>query len=189
MRLFTGVHNVTGNETCDSHNTTAGTQCDYSFQRLFINGNEHTHTVVLVVENEVSRRISRTVVNIYEGNAFFFNFIFDNGLTFNFLVSVKSHSPLSVILVPVTCVLVAVIMIIFGIAYYIQNRDHYMIEVADFNFGETQPLDMEYKTFRQRLMDSLRESLGGIRPLHNNDGDTHAGATSTDSSLRYGQMM
>lgn len=31
------------------------------------------------------------------------------------------------------------------------------MEVADFNFGETQSVDMEYKTFQQRLIDSIRE--------------------------------
>lgn len=108
---------------------------------------------------------------------------------FIYFLSVKSHSPLSVILVPVTCVLIAVIMIIFGIAYYLQNHDHYLIEVADFNFGETQPLDMEYKTFRQRLLDSFKETLSGLRPLRTNDNESNQNATSTDSSLRYGAMM
>jgi len=29
--------------------------------------------------------------------------------------------------------------------------------VADFNFGDTQSVDMEYKTFPQRLIDSIRD--------------------------------
>lgn len=32
------------------------------------------------------------------------------------------------------------------------------MEVADFNFGDTQSVDMEYKTFQQRLIDSLRDA-------------------------------
>lgn len=32
------------------------------------------------------------------------------------------------------------------------------VEVADFNFGDTQSVDMEYKTFQQRLIDSIRDA-------------------------------
>lgn len=79
-------------------------------------------------------------------------------------------------------------MIIFGIAYF-WHRDHQLIEVADFNFGETQPLDMEYKTFRQRLFDSFKETLGGLRRHPNHDNEVHDNQASSDSSLRYGAMM
>lgn len=106
-------------------------------------------------------------------------------LTKPFLIPDKSHSQLSVIVVPVSCVLFAVIMIVFGIAYYIQNRNRYLVEVADFNFGETQSLDMEYKTFRQRLIDSFRETISNLRP--NRHGDD-MGGSHEDSSLRYGVM-
>lgn len=34
----------------------------------------------------------------------------------------------------------------------------FTVEVADFNFGDTQSVDMEYKTFPQRLFDSIREA-------------------------------
>lgn len=64
-----------------------------------------------------------------------------------------------------------------------------MIEVADFNFGETQPLDMEYKTFRQRLVESFKETLGGLGPLHSRDSEGQANPNSNESNLRYGVMM
>lgn len=54
------------------------------------------------------------------------------------------------------------------------------VEVADFNFGETSSVDLEYKSFHRRLYDSMRELL------------PRRGYTSADdvedSSLRYGTM-
>lgn len=57
----------------------------------------------------------------------------------------------------------------------------FSVEVADFNFGETSSIDLEYKTFYRRLLDSIREAIQ--RPMMNADG-----VESTDSSLRYGSM-
>lgn len=52
----------------------------------------------------------------------------------------------------------AVVLIVFGVAYYVQNRNQFLIEVADFNFGETQSIDsLEYKSFVQRLLDSISD--------------------------------
>lgn len=61
-------------------------------------------------------------------------------------------------MVPVSCSLAAVVLIIFGIAYYIQNRAKFTIEVADFDFGQNN-LEMEYKTFTERLRDSINNTI------------------------------
>lgn len=53
------------------------------------------------------------------------------------------------------------------------------VEVADFNFGDTQSVDMEYKTFRQRLFDSIRDVI--TRTTNNATGES-------SSSLKYGSM-
>lgn len=55
------------------------------------------------------------------------------------------------------------------------------VEVADFNFGETSSVDLEYKSFYHRLIDSIRE----VWPQR--DHATDANGTD-DSSLRYGPM-
>lgn len=55
------------------------------------------------------------------------------------------------------------------------------VEVADFNFGETSSVDLEYKSFHQRLFDSIRE----IMPERSRARD---GNETEDSSLRYGPM-
>lgn len=94
---------------------------------------------------------------------------------------------MSVILIPVSFCLVAVFMMVFGVAYYFQNRNRFMVEVADFNFGETQSVDMEYKTFHQRLIDSICEVLIRNNHSNNNDGDTNSDE-GNDSNIRYGSM-
>lgn len=84
---------------------------------------------------------------------------------------------------------------VFGVAYYIQNRERFIVEVADFNFGDTNSLDddMEYKTFQQRLLDSMRDSfrlprfrLGSSGASH--DGEDMSPSAVGESSLRYGSM-
>lgn len=63
-----------------------------------------------------------------------------------------------------------------------QCRFHrFSVEVADFNFGETSSLDLEYKSFVRRLYDSIKEALpqrGQTAEINETD----------DSSLRYGVM-
>jgi uncharacterized membrane protein YqiK len=72
--------------------------------------------------------------------------------------TVTTKPQLSVIIVPVSCSLVAVVLIVFGVAYYIQSRARFTIEVADFDFGQSNP-DMEYKTFTERLRDSFNKTV------------------------------
>lgn len=55
----------------------------------------------------------------------------------------------------------------------------FAVEVADFNFGETSSVDVEYKTFHQRLFDSIRTM---VRRPSNSD------ASGSESSLKYGSM-
>lgn len=70
----------------------------------------------------------------------------------------KTQPQLSVIVVPVSCSLAAVVLIIFGVAYYIQSRARFTVEVADFDFGQNNP-EMEYKTFTERLRDSFNNTV------------------------------
>lgn len=54
--------------------------------------------------------------------------------------------------------------------------------MADFDFGETSSVDLEYKTFHRRLLDSIRELI------HRQPMTTNEAIESTDSTLRYGTM-
>lgn len=47
------------------------------------------------------------------------------------------------------------------IVFVYQRSFH--VEVADFNFGETQSVDMEYKTFTERLYESLSKVWQTVR--------------------------
>lgn len=124
-----GDYNVTANETCMVFDTSE--RCRFPIRRYF--SQPGTHTVVIVVFNDVGKAVSPVKVTVYKDT---------------------KNAQLSVIVVPVSFSLVAIVLIIFGVAYYFQNRSRFIVEVADFNFG-AQYNDMEYKTFKERLKDSF----------------------------------
>lgn len=142
-----GNYNVTGNETCE--NGVRLNSCNFSIMHYFLEPS--VYTILIVLNNDVSKQIYPVTINIYK---------------------VTTKPQLSVIVVPVSCSLAAVVLIIFGIAYYIQSRARFTVEVADFDFGQNNP-EMEYKTFRERLRDSFNNALSpgskrisGYKPLN-----------------------
>lgn len=148
LHFYRGDYNITGNETCDD-----GVQlhsCNFSILHYFLEPS--VYTILVILKNDVSNHISRLTINIYK---------------------VTTKPQLSVIVVPVSCSLVAIVLIIFGVAYYIQNRARFTVEVADFDFGQNNP-EMEYKTFTERLRDSINNAvrpggkrISGYKPLSN----------------------
>ncbi|XP_044269601.1 uncharacterized protein LOC123014514 [Tribolium madens] len=128
-----GLYNVTGNETCYIYDELD--KCEFTIQRYFSDSMEHT--VVIIIKNEVSKVVYPVTVTVYK---------------------VKKQAQLSVIVVPVAFSLVAVVLIVFGVAYYLQNRSRFVVEVADFNFGQNYS-DMEYKTFKERLRDAIANAF------------------------------
>ncbi|XP_057663799.1 uncharacterized protein LOC130898479 isoform X1 [Diorhabda carinulata] len=127
-----GEYNITGNETCDIYEMLDN--CDFTISRYL---SSPKTTVLIIIENDINKVVTPVTVNIYK---------------------VKKQGQLSVIVVPVAFSLVAVVLIVFGVAYYFQNRSRFIIEVADFNFGQ-QYTDLEYKTFRERLKDSISNAF------------------------------
>ncbi|KAH0951978.1 hypothetical protein HN011_005159 [Eciton burchellii] len=138
LQFHRGKYNVTGNETCD--NTEQLLSCNFSIVHYFLEPS--VYTILIILSNEASTQIYPLTINIYK---------------------VTTKPQLSVIIVPVSCSLVAVVLIVFGVAYYIQSRARFTIEVADFDFGQSNP-DMEYKTFTERLRDSFNKT--GYKPLN-----------------------
>lgn len=67
INLYDDIHNVTDNETCKNAPSKTD-QCDVSFQHYY--GDQQKHTVVVIIWNDVSRQVARTVVNIYKGSCF-----------------------------------------------------------------------------------------------------------------------
>ncbi|KAL3284247.1 hypothetical protein HHI36_018410 [Cryptolaemus montrouzieri] len=124
-----GSYNATGNETCDIYLSLD--TCSFLIQRYL--GESTEHTVIIIIKNDVTKVVKSVGITVYK---------------------VKKQAQLSIIVVPVAFSLVAVVLIVFGVAYYIQNRRRFIVEVADFNFGIDYS-DMEYKTFRERLQESF----------------------------------
>lgn len=86
---------LTGNETCDRWNVLDN--CDFPV----VHYNSDTYKMVLFVRNRVSLIIREIAINVYK---------------------VERQSQLSVIVVPVAFCLVAMILVVFGVAYYMQNK-------------------------------------------------------------------
>ncbi|XP_043264697.1 uncharacterized protein LOC122404626 isoform X2 [Colletes gigas] len=131
-------YNVTGNETCV--NGIRLHSCNFSIRHFFLEPS--VYTILIIMNNDVNKQIYPLTINIYK---------------------VLTKPQLSVIVVPVTCSLAAVVLIVFGFAYYVQSRARFTVEVADFDFGQNNP-EMEYKTFTERLRGSFNNA---IRPGNN----------------------
>lgn len=149
-------YTLRGNESCPTAWTDMDT-CEFNIDHY-----DHTHKsykLLVLVRNRVTQLTREIMVNVYKAS---------------------KQSQLSVIVVPIAFCLVAVFLVVFGIAYYMQNRSRFAVEVADFNFSETVSEDMEYKTFRQRLYEDIRALLGRRAP--------DVSDTTSESSLKYGSM-
>ncbi|XP_012271533.1 uncharacterized protein LOC105694949 isoform X2 [Orussus abietinus] len=138
LQYHQGVYNVTGNETCSFMDKLQS--CNFSITHYFLEPS--VYTILVILNNDIGKQIYPLTINIYK---------------------VTTKPQLSVIVVPVTCSLVAMVLIIFGVAYYIQSRARFTIEVADFDFGHSNP-EMEYKTFTERLRDSFNNAK--YKPLN-----------------------
>lgn len=88
---------------------------------------------------------------------------------------------LSVIIVPVVFSILAVISIIFGVAFYFHSRRTFTVEIADFDFGQ-QTSELEYKTFVERLRESVMNSFYRANDPADADG-------SWSPSRKYGSMQ
>ena len=62
---------------------------------------------------------------------------------------------LSFVVVPMIGGILAVVMVVFGVAYFLQNRSEYEVEVADFDF-ETEDGEEEPRTFAERLREEWK---------------------------------
>ncbi|XP_067007546.2 uncharacterized protein [Anabrus simplex] len=128
MKIKPGVYNITGDETCASE--LSSEKCFMKLVHYF--REPSTYTIVAIIRNDVSQIVMPFAIRMYE---------------------VTKQPQLSVIIVPVTFSVVAVILIVFGVAYYVQSQTRYTVEVADFDFGQAN--DMEYKTFHERLREGI----------------------------------
>ena len=97
------------------------------------------HNVSLRVTNDVSSAFERIEISVLD-------FEITPSITF--------------VVVPVVCSVLAVFIIVFGIALHVQQRRRgFTVEVADFDFSARDDSDLLVKTFFQRLRESLVSSV------------------------------
>lgn len=101
IKIKPGQYNMTGNETCTRWLPLD--KCDFSIVHYF--SNVSTYTILIILRNQVMKLNKEVTITIYEAN---------------------TQSQLSVIVVPVSFSLFAVILVVFAVAYYIQNRNRYV---------------------------------------------------------------
>ncbi|KAK9508682.1 hypothetical protein O3M35_006181 [Rhynocoris fuscipes] len=148
IRFIPGVYNSTENETCTYSRQTQS--CNITVVHLFPQNT--VHTVLFILGNQVSSVVKPVAVTTYNE---------------------KKHAQLSVIIVPISCSAAAVVLIVFGFAYYIQSRNRYTIEVADFDFSQSN--DTEYKTFRERLREAVSSAFTRVHEDYSEEGGSSCG--------------
>lgn len=150
--------------------------------RRFLPTGSNSYSLVVYIKNEVSTTQQKIGIHFYEGELRYLDALIPWCLLIHLFISIlaQPRSQLSVVIVPVVFTLMAVVLVVFGIAYYVQNRNQFMVEVADFNFGETQSIDsLEYKSFMQRLLDSISDVF--IRHNDNDDPENSGPETSNQN--------
>jgi len=125
-------YNITGNETCEEPSLLK-TECEFPIVWYFRRSD--TYNFLVIINNDVSSHIEVIPVTIYD---------------------VARQVPVSIVIIPVASSIFVVIMIITGIALNAHYRSRLAVEVADFDFGQADEEELQYKSFWERL----RESFG-----------------------------
>jgi len=150
-------YNITGNETCEQP-TLLKSECEFPI--IWYLRNSDTYNILVIINNEVSSHIEVVPVTVYD---------------------VASQSPLSIVIIPVVSSMVVVIIIVTGVALHAHYRNRLAVEVADFDFGQADEEELQYKSFWERL----RESFGAH--FTNNASDSQSEGSSV-SGRRSVQM-
>jgi len=125
-------YNITGNETCVNP-TLLQNSCEFPIGWYFKTSD--TYNLLVILNNDVSTKIDVVPVTIYD---------------------VAREVPVSIVIIPVASSIVVIVIIISGVALHAHYRNRLAVEVADFDFGQTDEEELQYKSF----WDRLRESFG-----------------------------
>ena len=77
------------------------------------------------------------------------------------VLDITKQPTLIFVILPVVCCILAIVIIVFAIAFHVQQRKRFTIEVADFDFQARDENLME-KTFYERVRDSFSLSMTGM---------------------------
>lgn len=141
-------YNITGNETCDQ--PLFRKTCDFSILWYFKQSD--TYNLLTIVSNDVSTHMEVIPVTIYE---------------------VAHQLPLFIVIIPVASSIFVVILLISGIALYTSFKRNLTIEVADFDFNNSEDDELQYKTFWERL----RESFGNAFMTSHSETQSEGGSS------------
>jgi len=126
-------YNITGNETCETPPTELSYRCETNI--IWYLKQSDTYNILVILANDVSRKIQVIPVTVYD---------------------VAREAPVGIVIIPVASGIVVVILIITGVALHAHYRNRLAVEVADFDFGQADEEELQYKSFWERL----RESFG-----------------------------
>jgi len=149
-------YNITGNETC-SNPSLEKQFCEFPIIWYFRNSD--TYNLLVVITNDVSSHIEVIPVTIYE---------------------VASQNPVSIVIIPIVSSIIVVVIIITGVALHAHYRNRLAVEVADFDFGQAEEEELQYKTFWERL----RESFGAHFTSGGSDAQSEGSSVSGRRSVQ-----
>jgi len=162
-------YNVTGNETCDDHEGKMELGKNCSFPVLWYFREPGYHNLLVVIDNEISKEVRVFTINMYN----------------------STHvPPITIVAMPISCSLLGIFFVVLGSILLYNFKRNVAIETADFDFNTTEK-QLEYKTFWERLRDSMMNAFGS----QNNDDISHVSSISsrsvqhpTTSGIHYGSI-
>lgn len=162
-------YNVTGNETCVDPQTLS-VHCQ--FPAVWYFRQSGTYDILFILSNGVSRIRRLVHVNVYD---------------------VHKQMPISFVVVPIISILAASVACVAGIFAFVTLRRNLSVEIADFDFSQTLAEDLEYKTFWERLKDSLIYSFSNTSEVFSSISGVSSRSVSSGGSvgavgIHYGSM-
>ncbi|CAN8030525.1 unnamed protein product [Ixodes persulcatus] len=133
--------NSTANLTCEEPIST--NMCRFPLVHYF--PQDGPHLIAIILSNVVQSRpfVKNIEVHIYD---------------------VSHKGLLSMIILPITCSLLAIVIIVTGAAYHVHTRSHLHVEVADFDFQRGDH-ELTERTFWEHLLSAWRDAFPGcVRP-------------------------
>ena len=101
----------------------------------------------------------------------------------------ESHN-VSVVIVPISCTILGTLALFIGVVVYVFYRRNLAVETADFDFNSPEETQLEYKTFWERLRDSMMNAFSNS----SDDVSSHVSSVSSRSiqhpitSIHYGSI-
>jgi len=124
-------YNITGNETCEDPQIMKRT-CEFPILWYFRQSD--TYNFLIIIKNDVSQNITVVPVTIYDA---------------------ATEAQYGLVLIPIASSIVVVVLIISGVALHAHYRNRLAVEVADFDFGQADEEELQYKSFWERLRESF----------------------------------